>query len=100
MENNDLLEKLEDVTFETKLYTSIWEFIAPMSYKEVLENIKDWILELKRYEIRSRQVWDLYIQSKAVVNVILDTNKTPILCYEEAEMTDVKKEEINKKSKS
>jgi hypothetical protein len=94
--------EIKDINFETKLYTSIWEFVAPFSYEETLAKIEEWkwILTLTRYEVRTRIVDQLHISATAVVTVILDTNKTPILCFEEVKMTDKKKEEVTTWRKS
>lgn len=94
---------MEKIHFETKLYTNIWEFIAPFSMAEVNSKINEWngILTLSRFEVRSRLEWEKRVLANTKVNVYLDTNKTPILCYEEAEMTDKEEVElIDKKVKS
>ena len=97
---------MENITFETKLYTAIWEFNSPFSYEETIAKIEEWkgILTLTRYAISNRAIRDdkwnqTLVDANTQITVKLDTNKTPILCYEEYKMTDVNKTK-NKKSKS
>ena len=87
----------KNTTYETKLYTNIWDFISPFSYEETLEKIKEWnwILKLTRYSIGNKTVennWELtQIAVNTQITVRLDTNLCNILCYEEYKMTDIEK---------
>lgn len=91
------------VTIETKLHTSAGDFIAPMSYEEVIKEIqdKDGILTLTRYQVSNRAIRDekgnqTLVDANTIITARLDTNKCPVLCYEEFHMTDV---ESKKKAK-
>ncbi len=91
---------MQKIHYETRLFTSIWEFVAPFSMEEVKNKIIEWkwILKMERFEVRSRLEWEKRVLSNTKVNVYLDTNKTPILCYEEWEMIDKEEVELfNKK---
>lgn len=87
---------MENKHYETKLYTSIWEFSSPFSLEETKQKIEEWkwILKLTRYAISNRAIRDektweqTLVDANTKITVELDTNKTPILCYEEYEMTD------------
>lgn len=90
---------MNEFTFETKLYTTIWEFTSPFSYEETLKKIKEWnwILTLKRFSIWNKTIennWELsQIAVNTEITVMLNTNICQILCYEEFKMKDIKKSE-------
>lgn len=77
--------------YETKLYTSVWEFRALMSYDEVIKKIEEGngtlILtrEWKGQRVENGEVFDV----DSIVTTRLNTNKVEILCYEEFAMTDI-----------
>ena len=97
---------MENLNYETKLYTNIWEFRSPFSYEETLEKIKEWewILKLTRYEISNRVIrndkWEqTMIDCNTEITVRLDTNICYILAYEEYKMKDIIREDKKVKSK-
>lgn len=93
------------VTIETKLYTTIGEFNAPMSMEEVKKQLSEssGILRLERFAISNRAIRDEKTQEQTLVDantkitVELDTNKCPVLCFEEYHMTDVEKKDSKPK---
>lgn len=87
---------MENTNFETKLFTSIGEFISPLSYEDTLKKIKDGdgVISLTRHAIGDRIIQDDKGERTSVamnmeITAILDTNACPILCYEETKMKDI-----------
>lgn len=94
------------VTVETKLYTTIGEFLSPLSYEETLKKIEEGrgVLMLERFAISNRVIRDkegnqTLVDANTKITVRLDTTKCPILCYEEYHMTDIEKKEEEKPKK-
>ena len=95
------------VTYETKLYCTIGEFKSPMSYEDTKKKIEEgnWILVLERWAISNRVIRNengeqSMIDANTKITVRLDTEKCPILCYEEFEMHDVERPSEKKPKKS
>ena len=87
------------VTFNTTLYTAIGTFDSPFSYDETMKKTAEGngVLVLTRHAIVNRTIRDektgerTEVDSNSIITVRLDTNLCPILCYEEAKMTDVQR---------
>lgn len=93
-------------TYETKLITSIADFTSPFSYEETMKQIEEnnWILILTRFQVSNRIIRDekwneTQVASNTKVTARIDTNKTPILCYEEYEMVDITNTDLKSKKK-
>lgn len=92
---------MSTITYETKLYTSIGEFLSPLSYEDTMKKIEEGhgILTLERFQISNRVIRDkegnqTLVDANTKITVRLDTYKCPVLCYEEYHMTDVEKTEV------
>lgn len=92
--------------YETKLITASAEFTSPFSREETIKRIEEnnWILELTRYQVSNRIIRDekwneTQVASNTKVTATIDTNKLPILVYEEHEMVDIENPDLKSKKK-
>jgi hypothetical protein len=84
-----------NITYETKLYTTIGEFTSPLSYVETIKKIEEGngTLLLERFAISNRVIRNdkgeqTMVDANTKITVRLNTEICPILCYEEYEMND------------
>ncbi len=84
-----------NITYETKLYTTIGEFTSPLSYVETIKKIEEGngTLLLERFAISNRVIRNdkgeqTMVDANTKITVRLNTTICPILCYEEYEMND------------
>lgn len=96
-----------NITYETKLYTTIGEFTSPLSYVETLAKIEEGngTLLLERFAISNRVIRNdkgeqTMVDANTKITVRLNTEICPILCYEEYEMNDCVREELKETDKT